>query len=104
MKRLTCLLENKNKAIIDTLFCDGDSLIEMENKPYRVEGTDYKKARVIMSGPIVERLYQYEEFEERLRQILLNNVVYGNQNKAIGREVRDFLQKVSIVRNIPFGN
>lgn len=104
MKRLTCLLENENKAIIDTLFCDGDSLIEMKNEPYRVEGIDYKKARVIISGPIVERLYQYEEFEERLRQILLSNVVYNNQNKAIGREVRDFLQKVSIVRNIPFGN
>lgn len=93
MKRLTCLLKNENKAIIDTLFCDGDSLIEMKNKPYRVEETVYKKSRVIITGPIVERLYQYEEFEERLRQILLNNVVYDNQNKAIGREVRDFLLK-----------
>lgn len=104
MKRLTCLLENKNKAIIDTLFCDEDSLIEMESKPYRVEGTDYKKARVIISGPIVERLYQYEEFEERLRQILLSNALYDDQNEAIGREIRDFLRKVSIIRNLPFRN
>lgn len=104
MRRLTCLSKNKNKAIIDTLFWDEDSFIEMENKPYRVEGTDYKKSRVILSGPIVERLYQYEEFEERLRQILLNNVVYDNQNKAIKREVCDFLQKMSIIRNLPFKN